>query len=135
MVPMIWLVSHPLRQRDRGVFLLGLVLGISWDILFEPVIGPGGIAWSASALVVQATAVVLVDRSPRAWAGLGGLAALVFLAVRKLAMVPLGASLPLWSVATLRTCLFTAIWCGLVGWALHLGLPARWKNYRARLLR
>ncbi|MCP4899235.1 MAG: hypothetical protein GY906_19905 [bacterium] len=135
-VPMVWLVSRPLRQRDRGVFLMGVGIGICWDLFFEQqVIGPGGIAWSAAALAVQGTALVLVDRSPRAWAGLGALAAFVALAVRQLAYLPLGLPLTFWSPATLRICVLTAIWCGLVGWSLQLDLGARWQDYRARRLR
>lgn len=132
---MAWLVSRPLMQHDRGVFLLGIGLGLAWDALFEPVIGPGGIAWSAAALTIQAAAHVLVDRSPRAWAGLGAAATLVSLVVRKLALMPLGISADIWTLASLRTCLMTALWCGIVGWTLGLDLNARWQDYRSRRLR
>ena len=135
LVPMVWVVCPPLLEHGtrRGYF--GLCVGLVWDLLLEDVVGPGGVAWSAAALVVGSVSAVVADRSPRAWCAMGALGALTVLVVRQLAYWPLGLETGFTWWLFVRTTLFTAAWCGLVGWVLALDLPARWRRHRARVLR
>jgi len=111
-LPAVWIVAPPLRHHRPRWPYLALLIGIGWDLLMEPVVGPGGIAWSAAA------------------AG-----ALILILVRQMALMPLGlASFPTLDLLT-RTVVFTAVWCGLVGGILSLDLPSRWRSYRVRTLR
>ena len=134
-LPAIWIVAPPLRHHQPRWPYLALLVGIAWDVLMEPVVGPGGIAWSAAALGLYGIAGVMADRSPRAWAVLGAAGALILVLVRQMALVPLGlASFPPLEMLA-RTVVFTGVWCGLVGGVLTLDLPSRWRAYRVRTLR
>jgi hypothetical protein len=132
----VWLVYRPLRDHDEGVFFVGLILGLVWDVVLgEPLIGPGGISWSAAALAVRGMASLLVDRSPRAWVAFGALATVVVLVTRWIALLPLGYSYPIWNLASLEVVAFTGLWCGVIGWLLRLDVQTRWNEYRVRRLR
>jgi hypothetical protein len=135
LLPMVFIVGPPLLMEERRWPHFALALGLVWDLLFEPVVGPGAIAWSAAAVAVSNLAPLVADRSPRAWLGFGALGAGVMIVVRHAATIPLGLSTDL----TLRYLLtgvgLTALWCGLVGWIIALDLPTRWQTHRARRLR
>lgn len=134
-LPAVWIVAPPLRRHEQRWPYLALLIGIGWDLLMEPVVGPGGIAWSAAALGLYGIAGVMADRSPRAWAALGAAGAMILVLVRQMALLPLGlASFPTLELL-FRTVVFTGAWCGLVGGVLALDLPARWRAYRVRTLR
>lgn len=134
-LPMVFIVGGPLRSAERRWPHSAIGLGLAWDVLFEPVIGPGAIAWSAAAVVLGAVVPLVADRSPKAWTAFGALGATLVIVVRYLALLPLGLAAALsWSSA-LTTILLTAFWCGLVGWVIALDLPVRWRGYRARKLR
>lgn len=135
LLPMVFLVDPALRDTARQRAMHFLWLGLAWDLVLEPVVGPGGIAWSASALAMNALGGVLADRSTRAWAALGGLGALLVALTRAAAELPLGVLSPFGLDHVLRSVALTAGWCGLVGFLLGLGLPDRWRRYRARRLR
>ena len=135
LLPMVWLVAPRIRNPLPGVPLAAIALGIGWDLLLEPVIGVGGIAWSAAALAIAGVAALVADRSPFAWFGFGALGAVVMVAVRDLALLPLGLASRLDLVDVFRSALLTGAWVGLVGWVLALDLPARWRRYRVRRLR
>jgi hypothetical protein len=135
MVPMVWVVGPSLLRHERQWPYLALTVGLAWDLLLEPIVGPGGIAWSASALVCWGLAVVVADRSPRAWFAFGAVGAAVVILVRQLALLPLGQAAPLLWVSLFRSILLTGIWCGMVSWIIVLDLPQRWRRYRARRLR
>lgn len=135
LLPVVWIVAAALLRKERGWPYEALLLGLAWDVVFEPVIGPGGIAWSAAGLALYALAGVVADRSPKAWAGFGLVGAATIILVHKAALIPLGLPLSFSLGHWLRSVVFTAGWCGLVGAVLALDFPARWRNYRARKLR
>ena len=134
-LPMVWLVGPALFQYDRRWTQLAIVLGLAWDLLLEPVVGPGGVAWSAAALALSGLAGIVADRSTKAWIVFGAAGTTVLILVRAAALVPLGLGEPLnWGELLLST-LATALWCGLVGWVRALDVAARWSTWRARKLR
>jgi hypothetical protein len=134
-LPMVFVVGPPLLVKERRWPHFAIALGLAWDLVLEPVVGPGAIAWSAAAVVVSIVVPLVADRSPRAWLVFGALGTVLLIVVRHLATMPLG--LP--SDLTLRylttSTLLTSLWCGLVGWIIALDLPTRWTAYRARKLR
>jgi hypothetical protein len=135
LLPMVFLVGPALIHHDRRWVHLAIILGLAWDLVMEPVIGPGGIAWSASALVISRLAGIVADRSAKAWFAFGAVGAATVILVRRLALLPLGITEPWrWTDLVLSFGL-TALWCGAVGWVRALDLPARWRVYRARKLR
>ena len=134
-LPMVWIVAAALLRKEPGWPYEALILGLAWDLLLEPVVGPGGIAWSASCLALYALAGVVADRSPRAWAGFGLVGTAVLTLVHQAALIPLGLPLSLTLGHWVRSLLFTSIWCGLVGFTLAVDLPSRWRAYRSRRLR
>lgn len=134
LVPAVWLVVVATRAERPSPLLVGLGVGAVWDIVMEPVLGPGAIAWSAAAVVLAWTASWVADRSPRIWAALGALAAAAVHLVHWLALLPLGVATPLrWRWLVLSVTL-TGLWCGLVGWSLTVDLAGRWALYRRRRL-
>ena len=135
LLPMVWVVAAALMVRERTWPWEALVLGIVWDLLLEPVVGPGGIAWSAAGVALYALAGVVADRSARAWAGFGVLGAIVVFVTHYLALLPLGLAPTLTATHLIRTALFTGAWCGLVKIVLALNLPSQWRAYRVRKLR
>jgi hypothetical protein len=135
LLPVVWVVAASLRRSEPAWPVEALVIGLVWDVLFEPVIGPGAIAWSAAGLALTGLVTVVADRSPKAWAGFGSVAALIILVVHRLALAPLGFSVSLTAVESIRTATLSGAWCGLVGFMLALDLPERWRVYRARTLR
>ena len=135
LVPVVWLVALALRRSERAWPTEALLIGLGWDLLFEPVIGPGAIAWSAAGLALQGLAAVVADRSPKAWAGFGAVGAALILAVHRLALLPLGLSAAIDPLELVRTALLSGAWCGAVGMVLALDPPKLWRTYRARRLR
>jgi hypothetical protein len=136
LLPLVWIVGPPLREHTSGHWFFAMILGLGWDLVLEPVVGPGGIVWSAAALGVAAVAGVVADRSPKAWLALGSLAALMVLALRHAVLWTLGLTSPVPSAPqVLRCVLLGGLWCFLVGWVLALDLPTRWRHWRARRLR
>jgi hypothetical protein len=134
-LPMVWIVALALTRKERNWPWEALVLGLAWDFLLGPVVGPGGIAWTASCLGLYALAAVVADRSPKAWAGFGAVGAVIVTLVQRLAEVPLGLANSLTLEAVLWSSLLTGLWCGVVGVFLALDLGKRWRAYRLRKLR
>lgn len=134
-LPSVWLVAVAFSRKERGWPYDALALGLAWDVLFEPVIGPGGIAWSAACLGLYSLAAVVADRTPKAWVGFGVVGVSIIFVVQKAALLPLGFELSFSLGHWLRTALLTGAWCGLVGLALAFDLPSRWRTNRARKLR
>lgn len=134
-LPMVWVVAAAMLRRERRWPHEALVMGLVWDAVLEPVIGPGGIAWSATALTANGLASVVADRSAKAWAGLGGLGAAVLVVIHEMALLPLGFDFSLTLSRCLRAALLTSGWCGLVGLAIGLDIPRRLRTLRARRLR
>jgi cell shape-determining protein MreD len=134
-VPMVWIVAASLVRKERYWPYEALLLGLVWDLLFGPVLGPGGIAWTAACLSLYGLASLVADRSPRAWAAFGAVGTLVMILVTRLAVMPLG----LTTTLTLRnltwSILLTGLWCGCVGTILELDLGEHWRAYRVRKLR
>jgi len=135
LLPMVFVVGPPLLLEERRWPHFALALGLAWDLVLEPVVGPGAIAWSAGAVAVSAVVPLVADRSPRAWLAFGALGAAIMIVVRNLALVPLGLAADLTWGYLLLSVLLTSLWCGLVGWVIALDLPARWRSHRARTLR
>ncbi len=135
LLPMPWVVGPPLLTTDRRWYVASFFVGLVWDALFEPVIGPGAIAWSAAALLSWSYAGFVTDRSPRSWFVLGAAGSLTVVWLRGISLIPLGidafASWP-WLVASIA---LTALWCGVVGWVISMDIPRRWRVYRSRTLR
>jgi hypothetical protein len=135
LLPVVFIVGPPLLLTERRWPHFALLLGLGWDLLFEPVIGPGAIAWSAAAVAVGALVPLVADRSPRAWFVFGALGAYLVVVTRHLALMPLGLSIDMTWRFLLLTVALTAFWCGLVGWLIGLDLATRWRLLRARKLR
>lgn len=135
LLPMVFIVAPPLMLPERRWPHFALVIGLFWDLLFEPVVGPGAIAWSAAAVTVSTLAPLVADRSPRAWLAFGAIGTAVLIVVRHLALIPLGLADVLTAKPVLLTTALSSLWCGLVGWTIALDLPSRWVSWRARKLR
>jgi hypothetical protein len=135
LLPMVFIIAPPLLLADRRWPHFALALGLAWDLMLEPVVGPGTIAWSAAAVAVGAVVPLVADRSPKAWVVFGAFGTAMVILVRALALMPLGLATGLTSRSVLTSVVLTAVWCGLVGWIIALDLPSRWRAYRARKLR
>lgn len=136
LLPMPWIVGPALRTADRRWFAASFGLGVVWDlVVLEPVVGPGGIAWSAASAVAWWLAGAIADRGPRLWFASGALAAATFWVVRFAAHWPLGVARPLTLFNLGVSALLTGSLCGAVGLALDMDLAARWRRHRARRLR
>jgi hypothetical protein len=135
LLPMPWIVGPALRTRDRRWFVASFVLGILWDaVVEEPVIGPGGIAWSAAAVVAWWLSGTIADRGPRMWFVTGVVATSTTLLARAASLAPLGlASMPALG-PTGVTAITTGALCAVVGWLFDADLPQRWRRYRSRRL-
>lgn len=134
-LPVVWLVGPALLGGGRRWVWISFAIGLGWDLLLEPVIGPGAIAWSAAALLLLWLATIVADRSPKAWLAFGVVATAVVILVHRVTLLPLGVIRPVrWIDLTLAVAV-TALWCGLVGWLMALNLPERWRARRARTLR
>ena len=134
-LPMVWIVAASLNRKERHWPWEALLLGLAWDLLFGPVIGPGGIAWTAACLSLYGLASVVADRSPKAWAAFGVVGAVVVILVQRLAVMPLGVATSLTLQHLMWSALFTGLWCGLVGTVLALDVTDHWRAYRVRKLR
>jgi len=133
-VPAVWVV-WPTMTRHSGLgFWPALALGLAWDLLMGPVIGPGAVAWSAAAMIVAAAATLVADRSPAAWALFGALTAILVILGRHLMLLPLGLAGDLSLIALAIAAALTGAWCGLVGWVRALELGTRLRDYRRRRL-
>jgi hypothetical protein len=135
LLPMVFVIGPPLLREERRWPHYAFALGLAWDLLLEPVVGPGTIAWSASAVAISLVVPLVADRSPRAWVVFGALAAACFILVRHLTLLPLGLAADLTWAYLLSSVVLTSLWCGLVGWLIALDLPSRWRSHRARKLR
>ena len=134
-LPMIWIVAASLGRKERHWPYEALLLGLAWDLLFGPVVGPGGIAWTAACLSLFGLASVVADRSPVAWAAFGAVGAVVAILVQKLAMMPLGLATYFSIKQLVLSALLTGLWCGFVGTVLALELGKHWRAYQVRKLR
>ena len=134
-LPMIWIVAASLVRKERHWPYEALLLGLAWDLLFGPVVGPGGIAWTAACLSLYGLASVVADRSPRAWAAFGAVGAVVVILVQRLAVMPLGLASFLTFGQLAWSALLTGLWCGFVGTVLALDLGKHWRAYQVRKLR
>jgi hypothetical protein len=134
-LPMIWIVAASLVRKERHWPYEALLLGLAWDLLFGPVVGPGGIAWTAACLSLYGLASVVADRSPRAWAAFGAVGAVVVILVQRLAVMPLGLVSFLTFGQLAWSALLTGLWCGFVGTVLALDLGKHWRAYQVRKLR
>jgi hypothetical protein len=131
----VWLVAASLTLQTRRWIYWAAVLGIGWDLLGQPVIGPGGIAWSAAALALSVLSVIVADRTFKAWAIFGAVAAIVVVTIHALAVLPLGFERSLTAVRILRAAVLSGLWCGAVGAVLAVDFPKYWRAYRLRRLR
>jgi cell shape-determining protein MreD len=134
-LPMIWIVAASLVRKERHWPYEALLLGLAWDLLFGPVVGPGGIAWTAACLSLYGLASVVADRSPRAWAAFGAVGAVVVILVQRLAVMPLGLASFLTFGQLVWSAALTGLWCGFVGMVLALDLGEHWRAYQVRKLR
>jgi hypothetical protein len=134
-LPMVWIVALSLLRKERHWPHEALLLGLAWDLLFGPVVGPGGIAWTAACLSLYGLGSVVADRSPRAWAAFGAVGAVVVILVQRLAVIPLGLSTFLTFSQLLLSAVLTGLWCGIVGMFLALDFGSHWRAYRVRKLR
>jgi len=135
LLPMVFVIGPPLFYPERRWPHAAFALGLAWDAVLEPVIGPGAIAWSVAAVVISYVIPLVTDRSPRAWVAFGALGTVIMVLTRHLALIPLGLPTAVTFRSLALTVLLTAGWCGLVGWLLALDLPTRWRAFRARKLR
>jgi len=134
-LPTVLIVAASLRSREWHWPYGALLLGLGWDVLIEPVVGPGGIAWTAAALCLHALASFVADRSAKAWAAFGAVGSLVITVVHAVALLPLGLGTSMTVPHLVRTTILSGAWCGLVSIVLALDIPNRWRAYRVRKLR
>ena len=134
-LPMIWIVAVSLVRKERHWPYEALLLGLAWDLLFGPVVGPGAIAWTAACLSLYGLASVVADRSPRAWAAFGAVGAVVVILVQRLAVMPLGLASFLTLGQLAWSAVLTGLWCGFVGTVLALDLGRHWRAFQVRKLR
>ena len=134
-VPMVLVVAMSLVRKERYWPYEALLLGLAWDLLFGPVLGPGGIAWTAACLSLYGLASVVADRSPRAWAALGAVGTLVLILVQRVALMPLDLATSLTIRNLVLSVVVTGLWCGFVGTVRSLDLGKHWRAYRVRKLR
>ena len=134
-IPMVFLVAACMLFHGQKWPYLPLVIGLGWDLLMEGIIGPGGIAWGATALILERLATVVADRKPRAWVVFGAFGGILVVFIRFLALIPLGLSLPLTLAGLFRVGILTGLWCGLIGSIIELNPAQRWLHFRARRLR
>lgn len=134
-LPMVWIVAASLLRKERHWPYEALLLGLAWDLLFGPVVGPGGIAWTAACLSLYGLASVVADRSGRAWAAFGAVGTLVVILVQRLAVMPFGLATSLTVQHLMWSVLLTGLWCGFVGTVLAFDLGKHWRAYRVRKLR
>jgi hypothetical protein len=134
-LPMIWIVAASLVRKERRWPYEALLLGLSWDLLFGPVVGPGGIAWTAACLSLYGLASVVADRSPRAWAAFGAVGTVIVVLVQRLAVMPLGLASSLTISQLAWSAILTGLWCGFVGTILALDLGKHLRAYQVRKLR
>jgi len=135
LLPMPWIIAPPLRRFDLNWYWLSFPLGLGWDILFEPVIGPGAVAWSVPALVIWAGASIVAKRKAPMWFVSGAVGTILFWSVRALCMIPLDLpAMPTWRWLAISA-LVTGLWCVVVQTILTQDLPGKWRSYRSRRLR
>jgi hypothetical protein len=134
-LPMIWIVAASLLRNERHWPYEALLLGLAWDLLFGPVVGPGGIAWTAACLSLYGLASVVADRSPKAWAAFGAVGAVVVILVQRLALMPFGLASFLTFSQLVWSAILTGLWCGVVGTLLAIDLGKHWRAYQVRKLR
>jgi cell shape-determining protein MreD len=135
LLPMIWIVAASLVRKERHWPYEALLLGLAWDLLFGPVVGPGGIAWTAACLSLYGLASVVADRSPKAWTAFGAVGTVVVILVQRLAVMPLGLESFLTVRQLMWSAILTGLWCGLVGLVLALDLGKHWRAHQVRKLR
>ena len=134
-LPAPWLIVPILLDQRVSVFSVGLGLGLAWDLVTGSVVGPGAIAWSATGLMLEQSSQFIADRSPLTWGAFGSACAASLIAVRGLALVPLGLD-PGWGwIHLVRSALLTGVLCTATGWTIRADLTARWVAYRRRRLR
>ncbi len=135
LLPMPWIVGPPLLGFDRRWYWLSFPIGLGWDLLFEPVIGVGAIAWSTVALITWIGTSIAAERRASAWFAAGAGGTVVFWLIRSVCYMPLDLpGTPVWSwIGT--SALLTGVWCAAVYGVMVLDLPARWRQWRARRLR
>ena len=134
-LPMIWIVAASLGRKERHWPYEALLLGLAWDLLLGPVVGPGGIAWTAACVSLYGLASVVADRSPVAWAAFGAVGAVVVILVQRLAMMPLGLANNFSISQLVWSAILTGLWCSFVGAVLALDLGKHWRAYQVRKLR
>lgn len=135
LLPMPWIVGPPLQDLDGRWYWLSFAVGFGWDLLFEPVIGVGAIAWSAPALMVWIGSSVVAERRTRAWFVFGASGTVVFWLVRWICNIPLSVpGTPTWTWMG-GSALLTGAWCAAIHGVFVLDLPARWRQRQRRRLR
>jgi hypothetical protein len=134
-LPMVFVVAASLLRKERRWPYEALLLGLAWDLLFGPLVGPGGIAWTAACLSMYGLASVVADRSPRAWAVFGAVGTLVVILVQRAAVMPFGLATSLTVQHLMWSVLLTGLWCGFAGTVLAFDLGKHWRAYRVRKLR
>lgn len=135
LLPMPWVVGPALLTDNRRWYSMSFAVGLLWDALFEPVIGPGAISWSCAAAVAWGLAGVIVNRGPRSWFAFGSLGAAVFWSVRLLSQAIVGLHLTPGLTWVFGSILLSGLLCGFIGWLLWIDLPRQWRMFRARRLR
>jgi len=134
-LPIVWLVWPPMREDRPWPFWAMVLLGLGWDVVTGPVIGPGGIAWSGAGLAIAWLARRVGDRSPVTWAAAGGAAAGAVMLLDRLARLPLGLAGPWRGLPALRVLLLAVLWCGIVGTVQRFDVAAAVRRVRRRRLR
>ena len=135
LLPMPCLIGPPLLEFDRRWYWLSVPIGLGWDLLFEPVIGIGAIAWSIPALMTWMVTSIAAERRAGAWFAAGAGGTVVFWVVRSICSLPLDLpGTPTWSWIG-ASALLTGLWCTAVYGVMVLDLPARWRQRQTRRLR
>jgi len=130
-----WVLVPPLKKMDPRFFYLSFLIGLGWDLCFEPIIGPGIIAWSMTAGIIWWLLSKLSGRDLWIWAVLASASTILVWLVRALSLRILGLPSGTSSMEILSSALATGIFCWFVGILFKMDIPSRYHRIRKRKLR
>ncbi len=130
-----WILVPPLLKMDRKFYYLSFLVGLIWDLCFEPIIGPGIIAWSMTATLIWWSLSKLSGRGLGVWAGLGSASAMLVWVFRALSLRIVGLQAGTPGTEIVVSALMTGVFCLFIGFLYKMDIPSRIHRMRIRRLR